>query len=233
MRSDVTAKLKNTRMKKIIALLLVISFSVNSNSQSDSLYAEIGVNAIRLIGLGLQNNHKDSDIWNPYLLTANVNYKRIGLRLGYGGRMGSRTELPTDANGKTTMLMDSSRTDFRIGLAWEIEPSAKWTFRFGVDYFIANESNLMETEFTNEDNEKVIITRDVTTDESGFAPFVCFQYHISPRISLGTELLWRFSNYTTLDRDVSNVSDTDVVREYEGSRRMVMAPTALFLNVRF
>ncbi len=220
-------------MKRIFALLLVVSFALNSRAQSDSVYAEIGVNTIKLIGLGFQNDSPDPQVWNPYFITAGIHYKRLGLRLGYGGRSGSRTELPADVNGKTTLVTDSSYTDLRIGLAWEIQPSAKWTFRFGVDYFIANESNMIETEFTNEDNEKVIITHEVKTEESGFGPFAYFQYHITPRISLGTELLWRFSNYTSTDSDVSNVSDADAIRNYEGSRRVVMAPTALFLNVRF
>jgi hypothetical protein len=220
-------------MKKIIFLFVALSSSLISKAQSDSLYAEIGVNTIRLASLGMQNQRMDPNVWNPYLLTANVNYKRLGLRLGVGSYSGSRTELPTDVNGKTTMQMDTSRMDFRVGLAWEVQPSARWTFKFGVDYFVANEANKLETEFTNEDNQKIITTHEITTDESGFAPFAYFQFHVSPRISLGTELLWRFSNYTSKNSDISNVAEADAIREYEGSRRSIMAPTALFLNVRF
>jgi hypothetical protein len=220
-------------MKKTILTIVVVLAGFITKAQSDSLYAEIGVNTIKLIGMGLQNNQGNPDVWNPYMLTANVNYKRLGVRFGIGGQSGARTELPTDANGKTTMTMDTSRMDMRIGLGWEIQPSSKWTFKFGIDYFTSNTSNSLETEFTNEDNDKVITTREITRDESGIAPFAWFQYHITPRISLGTELLWRFSNYTSKDSDVSNIADLNAIREYEGSRRIMMAPTALFLNVRF
>lgn len=213
--------------------MVVVLTGFITRAQSDSLYAEIGINTIKLIGMGFQNNQGDPDVWNPYLINANINYKRLGVRFGIGGKSGSRTELPTDANGKTTMQMDTSRMDVRIGLGWEIQPSPKWTFKFGVDYFTTNISNSLETEFTNEDNEKVITTREITHNESGFAPFAWFQYHITPRISLGTELMWRFSNYTSKDSDVSNIADLNAIREYEGSRRIMMAPTALFLNVRF
>lgn len=213
--------------------MVVVLTGLITRAQSDSLYAEIGINTIKLIGMGFQNNQGDPDVWNPYLINANINYKRLGVRFGIGGKSGSRTELPTDANGKTTMQMDTSRMDVRIGLGWEIQPSPKWTFKFGVDYFTTNISNSLETEFTNEDNEKVITTREITHNESGFAPFAWFQYHITPRISLGTELMWRFSNYTSKDSDVSNIADLNAIREYEGSRRIMMAPTALFLNVRF
>lgn len=213
--------------------MVVVLTGFITRAQSDSLYAEIGINTIKLIGMGFQNNQGDPDVWNPYLINANINYKRLGVRFGIGGKSGSRTELPTDANGETTMQMDTSRMDVRIGLGWEIQPSPKWTFKFGVDYFTTNISNSLETEFTNEDNEKVITTREITHNESGFAPFAWFQYHITPRISLGTELMWRFSNYTSKDSDVSNIADLNAIREYEGSRRIMMAPTALFLNVRF
>lgn len=229
----VNTPLKTTLMKKLIIALAAFVMSFSSNAQSDSLYLDLGVNAIRLVNFGMNNSALDYDVWNPYMLTANVNYKRLGLRVGLGLRSGTRNELPTDANGKTTVLMDTSRVDLRIGLGWEVALAPKWTFKFGADYFTASESNLFETEFTNENNEKVITTHEVLMDEKGISPFVAVQYHITPRVSLGTELLWRMSSYTSSNSDTSNLNDADIVRKYEGNKSLIMAPTALFLNFRF
>lgn len=220
-------------MKKLIFTLSVSVMSLLSQAQADSSYVDFGVNVIRLANLGMGNSNLNYEIWNPYLFTADAHYKRIGLRVGVGMRSVTNTELPTDANGQTTFQMDTSRVDLRIGLNYDFHVHPKWTCKFGIDYFVSNESKRNTTEFTNEQEVKVETEHEIERAEKGISPFMFIQYHITPRVSLGTELLWRISSFTMSDTDVSNLNDANIERKYEGTKRSVMAPTALFLNVRF
>jgi len=220
-------------MKKLFFTLCVCVMSLLTQAQADSSYVDFGVNVIRLANLGMGNSNLNYEIWNPYLFTADAHYKRIGLRVGVGMRSVTNTELPTDANGQTTFQMDTSRVDLRIGLNYDFHVHPKWTCKFGIDYFVSNESKRNTTEFTNEQEVKVETEHEIERAEKGISPFMFIQYHITPRVSLGTELLWRISSFTMSDTDVSNLNDANIERKYEGTKRSVMAPTALFLNVRF
>lgn len=220
-------------MKKILFTICICWLSFTIKAQSDSSYVDFGVNVIRLVNLGMGNSQLNYDIWNPYLFTADAHYKRIGLRTGIGMRSVTNKELPTASNGLTTFEMDTSRVDFRIGLNYDIHLHNRWTCKVGVDYFIANETKRNAAEFTNEDDVQIETEHKIERNEKGFSPFLYVQYHITPRVSLGTELLWRISSYTSSDTDLSNLNDASIERKYEGTRRSIMGPTALFLNVRF
>ncbi len=220
-------------MRKFFFALFLFASSLISKAQNDSSYVDFGVNVIRLANLGMGNSNLNTEIWNPYLFTADAHYKRIGLRVGVGLRSVTNKELPTDANGMTTFEMDTSRVDLRIGLNYDFHLSPKWTCKFGMDYFISNETKRNTSEFTNEQDVKVETEHEIERNEKGISPFLYVQYHISPRVSLGTELLWRISSFTMSDTDVSNLNDANIERKYEGTKRSIMAPTALFLNVRF
>jgi opacity protein-like surface antigen len=229
-------------MKKLFFTLCVLCSALSNSAQSDSVYVDLGMNVIRIVNIGMGSQNLNYDVWNPYMLTANACYKRLGLRLGVGYRDNSRTELPTDPNGMTTTESDTSRLDFRVGLGWEVALAPKWSFKFGMDYFRAKEESTFETKFVNENNDAVVTNRQVLMEQKGFSPFGYIQYHISPRVSIGTEILWRFSTYTINDSEISTLTpenaavkptESEVVRKYEGNKKGVMAPTALFLNVRF
>ncbi len=220
-------------MKKLLFTLSVLALSLFSKAQDDTSYVDVGVNVIRILNMGIGAQNLDYDVWNPYMFTIDGHYKRIGLRIGYGGRSVTNTELPTLANGATTFEMDTLRRDFRIGLNWDIHLSSDWTCKFGVDYITTKEIKRNSAEFTNEAGTKIITEHKVQRDELGISPFIYMQYHISPRVSIGTELLWRITSFTISDNDNSNLNEAKIERNYEGTRRNVMAPTALFLNVRF
>lgn len=225
-------------MKKFIYTLIVLFFSNLIQAQSDSNYVELGINTVRLVQLGTGSTASGPH-WNPYLLTLEGHYKRLGLRVGLGLTSFNQTELPSDANGKVKTETDTTSNDFRIGVNWEFALHKKWTLKLGVDYFTAKRLNSLTTEFVNEDDDNVSTLKELDYKESGFAPVVFFQYHITPRVSLGTELMWRISSYTRTDSDNTTISGSgagsniEIVRDYEGTRRMIMMPTALFLIARF
>jgi hypothetical protein len=227
-------------MKKIFFVSLMLLSAIVSRAQSDSVYFDLGINSIRLINLGLGAQNLNYDVWNPYLLNADIHYRRLGIRAGIGHSSHGKTELPVDANGMSKTETDTLRTDIRIGVNWEIAVSPKWTFKVGADYYTANSENTFISEYVNEIDETIETNRKKIYKESGFSPFVYVQYHITPRVSLGTELLWRFGTYTAEDGEVSSIKPegadafvTDITRKYEGTKRGIMAPTALFLNFRF
>ncbi len=220
-------------MKKLLFTLCVFSMSHFSNAQDDTSYVDVGVNVIRILNMGIGAQNLDYDVWNPYMFTVDAHYKRIGMRMGFGHRSVTNTELPTLANGATIFEMDTLRRDFRIGLNWDIHLSSDWTCKLGVDYITTKDIKRNSAEFNNEDGTKVKTEHKIQRDESGFSPFIYLQYHITPRVSVGTELLWRITSFKISDRDNSNLNEANIERNYEGTRRTVMAPTALFLNVRF
>ncbi len=220
-------------MKKLIyTIALVITF-VRTNAQTDSTYVEIGVNTLRIVSVLLDDKPTDFEVWNPYLFTFEAHVKRVNLRFGFGQNKEEISEIPTAANGKVYVLNDTVRTDMRFGLGYDFKMHKRWSMRLGVDFFTVRELQSMRTEYLNENSNVVKTTREVSTKTNGFAPFVYFQFHLTPRVSLGTELLYRISSYKSTDIDSNSLNEFTIKREFEGKKRIVMAPTALFLCARF
>jgi hypothetical protein len=222
-------------MKRFFALAITV-FSLNaSQAQSDSLYVEVGMNAMRLMSFGLNHNsNPNPDIWNPYLFTVELGVKNVGVRMGASVFNYTNAELPVPVNGNARFDNDSARKDIRVGLFYNYSPDNKWSFKFGVDYFAANTEVKSKTEFKEHTTNFLVIQEFTSTrKESGFAPFVNAQYHITPRVSVGTELLWRIGTYTQDELATDTKSPVDVERKYEGKRTYFLPPTALFLTMRF
>lgn len=220
-------------MKKLIyTIALVITF-VRTNAQTDSTYVEIGVNTLRIVSILLDDKPTDFEVWNPYLFTFEAHVKRVNLRFGFGQNKEEISEIPTAANGKVYVLNDTVRTDMRFGLGYDFKMHKRWSMRLGVDFFTLRELQSMRTEYLNENGNVVKTTREVSTKTNGFAPFVYFQFHLTSRVSLGTELLYRISSYKSTDIDSNSLNEFTIEREFEGKKRIVMAPTALFLCARF
>jgi len=221
-------------MKKTLLLLLVLLSSLVGRSQNDSSYFELGMNAIRLTNfLGIADDAANQDKWNPYMLTANYGRNKLALRCGMGYTYSFRVEEPTDANGQSTFDTTSKTLDFRIGMGREFRLSPKWTFRLGMDYFAANRFGSYEAKFKDHNGELIENVREITYKEKGVAPFMFVQYNMTSRVSFGTELLYRISSYTIFDKDLSSGNSMQINKDYSGAKRHLMAPSALFIQVRF
>jgi hypothetical protein len=142
--------------------------AIVSRAQSDSVYFDLGINSIRLINLGLGAQNLNYDVWNPYLLNADIHYRRLGIRAGIGHSSHGKTELPVDANGMSKTETDTLRTDIRIGVNWEIAVSPKWTFKVGADYYTANSENTFISEYVNEIDETIETNRKKSTKNPVF-----------------------------------------------------------------
>jgi hypothetical protein len=221
-------------MKKLfLAFLFASSCSVLS-AQRDSTSLELGLNVIRLTNfLGLVDNPTDYEDWNPYMFTAGFNAKKFHMRYGLGYKSIYRVEQPTDANGQSTFDTTYKVTDMRFGIGRQFYLSPKWMFKLGIDYFVANRFSSFEAKFKDLNGELIENVREMNYRERGIAPFLFVQYDIVSRVSLGTELMWRMSSYTLSDRDLSNGNSAQINKEFAGAKRLVMAPTALFVQVRF
>jgi hypothetical protein len=221
-------------MKKLFTALLFLFLSGFLSAQKDSTSLELGLNAIRITNfLGLVDNPAEYEDWNPYMFTAGYNAKRFHMRYGLGYKSVYRVEEPTDANGQSTFDTTSKVIDMRFGIGGQVSLSPKWTFKLGIDYFIANRFTSYEAKFKDLNGELIENVREMNYQERGVAPFLFIQYNVAKRVSLGTELLWRMSSYTLTDRDLSNGNSAQINKEFAGSKRLVMAPSALFIQVRF
>lgn len=220
-------------MKRFFVLALTV-FTLNvANAQRDSGYVEVGFNAMRLITFG-QNPQANSntDLWNPYLFTLEGGMKNFGLRVGFSKYSYTNTQLPVELHGYARYDNDTSSADFRIGLFYNVNLEDKWTLKLGVDYFTAKTETLEKAEFKELGKDEITKETNITK-ETGVAPFVNLQYHISPRVSIGTELLWRISTYKTNWLATDTRTDFNVDENFEGKKNFIMAPTALFLTFRF
>jgi hypothetical protein len=220
-------------MKKILGLLILWSCVANVNAQTDSNYVEIGINTLRIVSVLVDDKPTDFDVWNPYMFTFEGHAKHISLRVGFGQNREEISELPTPANGKVFTKNDTLRTDWRFGLGYGFALHKRWTVKLGADFIMYRELQSMNTEYINEDNERITTTREMDTKAKGVAPFIHFKYYITPRISLGTELSYRITSAKTSDVDTNNLSEQTFERSFETKKNMVMAPTALYLCARF
>ena len=220
-------------MKKLLLSIAAACLFLNVSAQSDSAYFEVGMNAIRLVKMGVGDGEIESDKWNPYMFTCNIGIKRISLRYGVGYESAFRRELPSSVNGQTSSDTSYVKSDMRFGLGWEIGLGKKWDVRVGADFITTRRTSAFSSKFTGEANVAVENKRDNVMREKGISPFVFLQYNVTNRVSLGTEILWRFSSYTIVETDDSNLNSTTLVRDFEGTKRFLQAPSALFVSVRF
>jgi len=221
-------------MKKTLLLLTVLASSIMGRSQEDSSYFELGLNAIKLTNfLGIADDAARQDEWNPYMLTANYGRNKLALRCGMGYSSSFRVEEPTPANGESTFDTTAKTMDFRVGIGREFRLSSEWTFRIGLDYFVANRFSSNEAKFKDHNAVLIENVREMSYKEKGASPFMFVQYNFTPRVSCGTELLYRVSAYTMSDKDTSSGNSTQIIKQYSGAKRYLMAPSALFIQIRF
>ena len=98
---------------------------------------------------------------------------------------------------------------------------------------MANRTSIYEANFKDQNGEIIANKRDITYREKGVEPFLFVQYNFMRRVSIGTELLFRISSYRNTDNDTSNGNTNQIVKEYTGAKRILMAPSALFVQIRF
>lgn len=219
-------------MKKSITLIICLWSAIITQAQQDSSFFEVGINAFRLVDR--VSGGSDRSNINPYLFTAEYSFGKIGIRTGLDINNMSRKDLPAPVNGNTTLTADSSYSNMRFGLVYYKNLTSRWSMKTGIDYIMATQKSSVETSFPDPNQVDVVNLLEATRKESGISPFFYVQYHLSPRVSLGTELLCNITSWKRTETSSnSQFPITDTKREQEGSSFVFMAPSALFLSVRF
>lgn len=218
-------------MKRICILTFSLLVCINCFSQKDSSYFEFGLNSARI--LTMFNANAEQQL-SPYLLHAEYNSGRFGIRLGAGFSSQSSDELPGAANGNIEFVSDSVSTDVRFGLVIQNRLSPGWSFRFGVDAVLSNKRITNETITENAFDELVTTFSQYKRRETGAAPFVWLQYHLSNRVSIATEMQLFITTIKSNDVEKnSEFPQFDTERIIESNRFALVPPTALYLLVRF
>jgi len=219
-------------MKKSFLLFICLVCASVTQAQLDSSFFEVGINAIRLIDR-MAGGVNNTNI-NPYLFTAEYSFGKIGIRAGADINNMSRKDLPAPLTGNTSLIVDSSYTNFRFGLVYYKNLTPKWSMKAGIDFVMAVEKTSVETSFPDPNQVDITNLLEASRKESGISPFFHIQYHLSPRVSLGTELLCNITSWKKMESSSNSqfpIADTEI--EQEGKSFVLQAPSALFLNVRF
>lgn len=214
-------------MKYILTLAMTMTMFF-AQAQTDSTGLYLGINTVQLIRLAGEST--TSIPMNPYLFEAGYGFNKFGIRFGLGMDKLTSTSQPSSANGNVKTQRDSSSTDWRIGAYYAFHVSPKWQVNLGLDYYSHQRSNLLAVAFTNETSQQVEDEDLNEYTESGISPFVRIQFKPHPRVSIGTELLFRFGQHTLTQTSTSNLFpefDTELITE--GNRTSMIAPTALFV----
>lgn len=200
-------------------------------AQSDSSFFEIGVNAYRLIGVQRGLNQ---GVINPYMLHAEWSSGKFGVRAGVGYTFNSDTENPSSFNGNSSFKDDTTSRHIRLGVALNAGFSEKWSLRYGLDYFSAYMGREYNTVIRDVDGLLVESNIKNIRRESGVSIFMFPQWHITPRVSLATELSFLIagtrSEQSTKSTDFPEF-DTEVSKD--GNYTAIRPPTALYLMIRF
>ncbi|MDZ4824402.1 MAG: hypothetical protein SH856_13165 [Flavobacteriales bacterium] len=218
-------------MKKSLVLPFILLSSLQGFTQKDSSFFELGLNTTRLITMF---NLADGAQVSPYLINAEYNLGKFGLRLGAGHSSLNSNEEPGPVNGQTEFLSDSVNSDMRIGIVLHNRLSPKWSFKFGVDAIFSTARITNQTATKDGLGETHTTFSEFLRKESGASPFAWLQYHFSNRVSIATELQVFITSIQFNDEERnSQFPEFDTERIVATNRFSIEPPTALFLIVRF
>jgi hypothetical protein len=219
-------------MKKTLLFMGFVCSFFLSTAQKDSSFLEIGLNIFPVIR-NVQSSESNMTI-NPYALTLENSFGKVGLRIGAGFYSSNDTENPSDFNGQNSFIRDTSSLDLRFGVVLYKNFNERWSLKYGADVVLANRSSESNTIFTNANNvrHETLNTTDVAG--VGVSPFVFAQYHFSKNFSIGTELSFRYlTSDITFTRENTEFPEFDAETTRTKTDTELLFPTALFLIVRF
>jgi hypothetical protein len=215
-------------MKKILSSLLCLLLGIGLFAQTDTTGVYVGVNAAKM--LQMMSPQSNSNLINPYLVELGYGGSKFGFHASLGLDKSTSTHQPSSANGNVTTQVDSSHTDWRIGAYYKLAIHARWNMHFGIDYYQSGYTQSLSTEFQNEDGAQVKNDNSSIFKESGISPYLRLDYKPHPKVSIGTELLFRIGKDNLTEKAESNLFpefDSELITE--GNRTYFIAPSALFI----
>jgi Outer membrane protein beta-barrel domain len=217
-------------MKKILFLFIALIAFVNAKSQ-DSTYLELGINTARLLTL---RDNKAASI-SPYVFTVEYKFsKKIGLRAGMGMYSNSEIQPANASNLNVRYQTDTSASAIRVGLVFYKTFNDKWSIKYGLDGQFNKREKASQTDAVDATNTAIRTTKKTAFSESGVDAFLFAQYHLTKRVSLGTEMMFAFLSSKSTDTETNSQFPTfDSTIDKNVTKRNLMAPTSLFLIFRF
>ena len=215
-------------MKKTITSIFCLLFGIGIFAQSDTTGIYVGANAAKM--LQMVSAQSTSNAVNPYLVELGYSASKFGIRTGLGLDKNTSTHQPSAANGNVTTQVDSSNSDWRIGAYYKVAIHGRWNMHLGLDYYQSGYEQSLSTAFQNEDGVQVKNDNSAIYKESGISPYVRLDYKPHPKVSIGTELLFRIGKHNLTEKAESNLFpefDSELITE--GNRNYFIAPSALFI----
>ena len=218
-------------MLRNLLLFPILVCAVSASAQQDSSYIQVGINTARLVTL---NRTIQEDIFNPYLLNFEWGNGKIGGRFSASYWSQSDIEQPTSFNGNSEFSDDTVSLDLRLGVFIERSLGKSWSVKWGADVFISSRNRDFNTVVRDVDGLLVESAITSSRSETGGGLSVIPEWHITPRITLATELNLLFaSTYSLSETTSSDFPEFNTKVEKLGSYIRMRPPTALFLSVRF
>lgn len=218
-------------MKKLFFLFLLAPLSLFA--QNDSSYFDIGMNAFKILPIPKLEDPARNYV-GPYMLHIEAGFGKLGIRLGLGYYKNSDTELPSASNGNTEFDNDTLSTDLRIGLSVRSELGKKWSLKYGADFVLGKRNRAFNTVLQDQNQIQSNVETEYDQSATGLGLFIFPQYHISPRVSIATELqLLLLSTKSTETLTNSTFPDFNSEISSEGNLRYIFAPASLYLILRF
>ena len=200
----------------------------------DTAYSELGLNATAFVNQYLDFGNDDDDFMSPFVLTYDQFFGGFGARIGLGLFTSSANQVPDDDNGNTSLRVTTANFNGRLGAWKQKNLGEKWTIRGGIDLVYQHQMDASKTISTDFFGQEVTTEVETNTRMTGAGPFVFVQFHLSPTVSLGTEMTAYFltgkEKFTSTNSQFPEFDDEDVSELYQFD---LGAPTALFFSVRF
>ena len=223
--------LTNYYMKKLFFLFLFAPFTFFA--QNDSSYFDMGVNVFKLLPIPTLEDPA-RDFVGPYMLHMEAGLGKVGIRLGLGYYKNSDTELPSATNGNTEFDNDTLSTDIRFGLSVRSAIGKKWSLKYGADFVLGKRNRAFNTVLQDQNQIQSNVETEYDQSASGLGLFIFPQYHISPRVSIATELQFLLlSTKTTETLTNSTFPDFNSEISRTGSLQYLFPPASLYLLIRF
>jgi hypothetical protein len=218
-------------MKKNLLLIAALACAMNGLAQQDSSYIQVGINTARLVTL---NKSIPNDVLNPYLLNFEWGNGKIGGRLSANYWSRTDTEQPSSFNGNSSFTDDTTSLDLRLGIFVERSLGKSWSVKWGADFFIGQRNRDYNTVVRDVDGLLVESAITSSYSETGGGLSVIPEWHITPRVTLSTELNLLFAGtMSTSATTSSDFPEFNTSVDKDGSYVRMRPPTALFLSVRF
>lgn len=239
------------RKKSLLATGMACLFGISAHAQETTtdilpqpkekkFEHRIGVQMNELIRQVFNfNNNTTPALNNPYLLTYSLTHAKsgLGIRMGVGPEY---TTFNTD-DGITKAENNVNRINARIGIEKVFQLSYRWSAGAGADFVYANDRSFSKSFVRSFDSTSTDIVSEIKS--TGYGGMAWLQYHISPRILVGTEasFYYRTGNYkqsitiTTLvdnfpEPEFETITDKQENKIKEGVFRL---PMVFYLVVKF